>query len=230
MLSQKEKIEGNKLYTKLCGEGFFAKPPYKGGLYQLPPKHKYESCGCWFPYIQSVVLSLSEDEINNVGCLVKMAKDSIKNFRGGRREELITWVTHPKIKEETINRAFTETLDSLSMKEAMYARPTYWIFLNPEWGCANNPWTRENNNQPGYAVIPYFAATREFPKILPASAKDQVAYKKLVEKLTFDLQKEGVLKKDDFGYMVVNQQKIKHLPGVLKANHAALASKMNARG
>ena len=183
-LTKRERIEGNRLYTFLAGEGPASKPPYKGGRFALPKVFNLYDGGYNPDYIKSIIDTLPTEDINNVGAFWLLIQNNIKQGTG--QEEITYWLTHPEMKKETKERAFSLMCDSFrSVGAAQKASGLYYSFMTADQGGCDNPWTTENAHKPGYAVIPYFAAIdpRHFSTVPSAQNKDHYYYQRWASEL-----------------------------------------------
>lgn len=189
-LTPEEQTKGKELFDKLFGEGFKTKPLYRGGLLEIPPERRIGEKNFSLTHMHNVMNTLSEEEINNVGALVMLSQGKIKYQQGV--DELICWLINPLISMKTINRAFSVTAESIStLDEALKADNVYCAFLGQRWGCADNTWSIEKRNLPGYRVMPYFAAIN-FPPTLPMHGRDQYAYTYLTAQIRERLERSGI--------------------------------------
>ena len=178
-LTKRERIEGNKIFTRLIGEGFEAKPVCKGGLFECPASK--ENISHSVQHIKEVISHLPEEDVNSVGALMFLLRDAIAHERLRKESTYLvalSWLDHPRLTQENREKAFGMMCNSFAnTKQAIAAKKFYVYFLRT----CDNPWTQENAQKPGFAVLPYFKATDErFPDIVPMHNKDQRAYKKEV--------------------------------------------------
>ena len=179
-LTKRERIEGNKLFTRLIGQGFDAKPAYKGGLFESEAAEGAPSV----PHIKEVIESLPSEDINNVGALMFFLREAISHERLGKESTYLValnWLEHFHLTQETREKAFEMMCNSFAnIKQAISAKRFYAYFLRT----CDNPWTRENARKPGFSALAYFMATDgSFPDIVPMHNRDQRAYKKEIKKV-----------------------------------------------
>ncbi len=176
-LSKLQRIEGQKLYKRLTGQGYESLPMYKGGLLEVKSEPGYFRHFDVKNAIQ-VIEGLSEKDINNAYTLHLIVKEGIKTDSTWLSS---LWFANEKLKSETKQEAFELMCNSFpNVSEAKKAKDFYELFFRT----CDNPWTQKKSIKPGFMVIPYFHATdEEFPLIVPPHNRDQVAYRKELQNI-----------------------------------------------
>lgn len=216
-LTQQE-IEAKKLYIKLCGNGMGI-DDFRGGLFEEKqiysnnrgePELTQEKRQ--ISRIRQVISSLSEEDANNLGTLMLFVQQETKYGIGGGcgpyySKNLEAWLSSPNVKMETKNEIFVRTADSFSdLDKAAQLYEMYQMFLSPSVG-TDNPWTINRAQKPGYQVIPYFEVAGMLPGIVPSHARDQYAYRDIVNKIREE-NKEIIEDFATYKYHVSNLPKV----------------------
>ena len=194
MHNTRQKIEARKLYTKLCGKGHCATlGKFIGGAFETKRPYEYGQWNYLFDLeghtakrIKEVVSALSKHEANNVYALLLLAQERTKYpMTAGYYpwQEIEAWLSSPNITMNTKNAVFIGIADSFkTLDTAIYADKIYQMFLSPSI-CADNPWTIDCAQKPGYQIIPYLEAAGMINGIAPTHTKDQYSYQEIVRKI-----------------------------------------------
>ena len=185
---KQQKMEGRQLFKKLYGAGPSSTIAFRGGLFESKiscVNRTWESSllleSRCLERIGKTVSSLPENEANNIEALSLFIQTEIKY--GVRTQYLKAWLSCPNVKLNTKNKVFAGMVNSFKdVKRAARAYGVYQMFLSPSV-YADNPWTVELAQNPGYLIFPYFEAAGVLQGIMPKHTKDQYAYREIVSKI-----------------------------------------------
>lgn len=151
-------------FKELIGQGFNARPAYKGGLFEDKCASIDYDNGYRLGYVQSAIYSLGEETINTPQLLLKLIQENLSLNRleneGDGFQEIMAWFLHPKVKKDdhdhmndTLKQTFVMMCDSFtSLEEAYKAKKLYRAFL---LHTRFNPWTYSKRKLPGYEMLVY---------------------------------------------------------------------------